>query len=344
MAAAGTETPTLPVTTSLALPWLSVHVSAPSPGVLTRVGDALAKYARADGDTGRGVAIDVVPATDVTTANARALAAHATVAYQFVHGHAAADVTSFATVDGSLATLSHATRQITLAVTTEVFDAPYSTWADFVAAPLAELWRDDGCHPLHAAALTHGRHTALIVGASGAGKTTTALALLQAPGSTWRADDKVLLTVSGGALRGTSLYRNTNVAPATIRAFAALQFAQQRPPLDPTNDKRACLLDEVTDAVDLRAFAPTALIFPSQSGTRDSHLSQMDATTALLRLAGQSPMSSERGRARAHHDLLCRLAAGVPAFVLSAGTDMLHTPAAVATRVFGHLDATMTRR
>jgi hypothetical protein len=155
--------------------------------------------------------------------------------------------------------------------------------------------------------VTHGRHTVLIVGASGAGKTTTALALLQAPGSTWRADDKVLLTTTGGALRGISLYRNTNVAPATIRAFAALQFAEPRPPLDATNDKRACLLDEVTDAVDLRAFEPTALIFPSQSGTRDSHLAQMDATTVLLRLAGQSPMSSERGRARAHHDLLCRL-------------------------------------
>lgn len=318
---------------------MTARVTAPNPAIVERVRDALGKYADGDTPARRSVDIVVAPATSASVAEARALRPHASVEYQFVFGHAGAEVSTFATGDGSLARLTLATRRIDLTVTPDVFHAPYSTWADFVAAPLAELWRHDGCHPLHAAAVTHGHHTVLIVGASGAGKTTTALALLQAPGSTWRADDKILLSLSGGSLRGITLYCNTNVAPATIRAFAALRFAEARPPLDETNDKRACLLDEVTDAVDLRAFAPTAVVFPTRTGGTRSRLTRLDVTAALLRLAGQSPMSAEFCRARAHHEVLCRLATTIPGYLLEAGTDVLDAPGEVAGEMFRQLDA-----
>ncbi len=320
----------------LVLPWLTASVSVADAGWMSQVRAATVKYARGDDSRQRAASIAVTACTDASTACARAIFEAPSVEYQFVRGCVTDDLSVFATADGSLARLAHATRHIDLALTPAVFVAPYSTWPDLFAAPLAELWRDGGCYPLHAAAVTLGTHTVLIVGSSGAGKTTTALALLQG-GATWRADDKVLLATRDEAVRGVSLYRNTNVAPTTIGAFSSLGFAHDRPPLDETNDKRACMLDEVTTAVDLRPFTPTAVLFPAQTGALQTRMVRIDETTALLRLAGQSPMSPVRRRARAQHEMLCRVASTLPAYALEAGTDVLTAPADVAGRVFDDL-------
>lgn len=317
--------------TELTLPWLSARlhlgVSEWEPHVRT----ALDKFATGDARRPVRVSIEMGAATDGSRSAAAALWHAPSIEYQFLRGHTDVDVSAFATADGSLARVRHADGVVDLRLQREVFNAPYSTWTDLFAAPLAEHWRATGHFPLHAAAVTRGPHTILIVGASGSGKTTTAMALLR-NGGLWRADDKLLIAAADRSIDAISLYRNANVAPATSRAFRELAFVEGRP-VTAAHDKRACLLVEVTDAVDLSTFTPTALLFPEQRATARSTVTRLSPTDALLRLAAQSPDSDVRARLTAQHRLLCRLATETPAFLLEAARDVLTTPEAVADRV-----------
>lgn len=298
---------------------------------------ALAKFA--GGHAPAVVALDVFISCDRSgnPDEARAIAAGANVQFQFVQGIEQGDTARYATADGSVAAIDLASGQLQLTLNAEVFDAPYSTWSDLVAAPLAAAWRHRGFYPLHAAAVSFADGCApLVIGASGAGKTTTSLALLQG-GATWCSDDKVLLHTTAGTIVAASLYANTNLAPATIAAHDSLQFALDRPPINDTNDKRPCLLTEVSGAVDLSPFMPTALLFPRQVPRRHSTLRRLDQMDALMRLSAQSPMSGERAVVRRQHEQLVALARRVPAWEIEAGTDVLLSPAAFA----GHVHATV---
>jgi len=318
---------------TLNLPWLDLVCRDVPEALATQLSRALAKFAGGHGPV--AVVLDVAMTADRTGAfdAADPIGAEANVQFQFVHGIEQADSARYATEDGSVATIDFASGRLQLTLNSQVFDAPYSTWSDLVAAPLAAAWRYHGFYPLHAAAVSFDDGCApLVIGASGSGKTTTSLALLQG-GATWRSDDKVLLHDTGGRIEAGSLYANTNLAPATIAVHDALQFAMARPPINDTNDKRPCLLTEVSTAVDLSPFMPTALLFPRQVPRTVSMLRRLDDLDALLRLSAQSPMSGHRGRVRRQHEQLVALARRVPAWELEAGTDVLFAPEAFADRV-----------
>lgn len=319
--------------TDLPLPWSQIRVAARPGDLLTHVRSAVTKYSAGDSCRLFDLRVDVAVASASSRRDAARLFTHPTTCYQFVRGTEGLDESRYATADGSLARVRHADGMVELRLSPEVFTAPFSTWQDLFAAPLAEHWRTAGCVPLHAAAVTRGDVSTLVVGPSGSGKTTTAFALLLGP-ATWRADDKVLLRLEGSRPHAISLYRNANLAPATIAAFPQLTFAATRPPLDETNDKRACWLAEVSLPVDLATFEPTSLLFTQRGDSPNSRLSRLSPTEALLRLTAQSPRSGLRPRAAAQHHALCTLAATLPAFALEAGSDVLDRPAAFADRVF----------
>jgi hypothetical protein len=318
---------------TLNLPWLELTCRDVPERLSTQLARALAKFA--GGYAPAAVRLDVSMTVDDSGSplEARTIDTQANVRFQFVHGIEQADAARYSTSDGSVAAIELASGQLHFTLNEQVFDAPYSTWSDLVAAPLAAAWRHHGFYPLHAAAVSFADGCApLIIGASGTGKTTTSLALLEG-GGVWRSDDKVLLHACAGTVTAASLYANTNLAPATIAAHHSLHFALARPPINDTNDKRPCLLTEVSRAVDLSPFMPTALLFPRQVSRPESALRRLDELDVLMRLSAQSPSSADRERVRRQHEHLVALARRVPAWELEAGADVLHSAVSFAGRV-----------
>ncbi|MGC4081471.1 MAG: hypothetical protein QM736_04980 [Vicinamibacterales bacterium] len=314
----------------LSLPWLALTLPPLTPALESQMHRALAKFARMQGDIPLRLTVEMSCDVHGDADAARAIAAQANVSFQFVTGVEETGDAQYATGDGSVVHVDFAGGRVSFTLNEAVFDAPYSTWADLVAAPLAATWRHHGCFPLHAAAVSFDDGGAvLVVGASGSGKTTTALALAKA-GALWRADDKVLLRRDGGRIAATSLYANTNLAPATIAAHDDLSFVMARPPLNDTNDKRACQLDELGQRVDLSPFTPSALVFPRQVDRTVSSLRRLDTMDVVVRLAAQSPTSGERTVLRRQHEQIVALATSTPAWEVEAGRDILTDPAAFA--------------
>jgi hypothetical protein len=253
----------------------------------------------------------------------------ATLHYQFVRGCTSRDTAAFATPNGSLIELDFAARSLRAALRPAVFTAPYSTWSDFLLAPLTEYWREHGCFPLHAGAVELQHERFLVSGFSGSGKTTLCLACLAA-GGVWRADDKVLFRASDAGISALSLYRNTNLHPDTVRHHADLSFTLARDPIDETNAKRPCLLEELPVRSDLSEFAPTALLFPGVADRAVTEVVRLPRTEAVVRLAGQSPLSRHPARVAAQVRALAALVRRVPSFEVRSGRDVLAAPGAAA--------------
>lgn len=307
------------VSSHLALPWLRLEFPDVDAQAWPWLEHAAAKFARGQTDTPLALTASVR-----VSHHPRAVAPprEPNAEFQFVRGVEDASGASYVTDDGSSAAVDHATGALTLDLRPAVFEAPYSTWADLFAAPLSAHWRACGYFPLHAAAVSIGPATVVIVGESGAGKTTMALALVDA-GGRWRADDKLLVHAGTQAVTAVSLYRNTNLPPRTIAHHASLAFALAKPPINETNDKRPCALDEVASAVDLTPFVPTAVLFPRQVKAPTSVLRPISQVACLMRLAEQSPTYGWRPRIRLQQQVLAALAAQAPAFEVDSGTDVL---------------------
>lgn len=101
---------------------------------------------------------------------------------------------------------------------------------------LALSLRGAGLFHMHAAGLSLASgESVLVVGGSGAGKTTTTLALLEA-GARYLGDDAMYLVATGDGVRAAAFPREFHLGPATLSAFPRIvPFAG---PLGARRDKR----------------------------------------------------------------------------------------------------------
>jgi hypothetical protein len=203
----------------------------------------------------------------------------------------------------------------------------------FIALMIA--LRRRGLFHLHAAGLVPDRGRGLlVVGESGAGKSTAALALVRA-GWRWLGDDAVLLAERDGHVVALSLPKEFHVGPRTLAAFpevAPLAGARYRREHDKRPvDPRLVAPDRQADTM----VAPGVLLFPEVSPDRATALAPIDRAEALGALLPSSALLVVPGlpRAAEHLSLLRALADGAVAFRATLGPDLLERPSLLADRL-----------
>lgn len=201
---------------------------------------------------------------------------------------------------------------------------------------LAFALRHHGVFHLHAAALDDGAGAVLVAGQSGVGKTTLALALLEA-GLAWLGDDAAYLAERDGAPWLVGVPRRFHVRPETLSAFP--RVAERAGSPDGTG-RRELDPEAVWPGRRRRgARPPVALLFPEVGARPDTVATRLGEADALGRLIEASALLVVDGVARRaeHLALLGRLAGRLPALRCELGQDLLRAPAEVARRILAAL-------
>lgn len=192
--------------------------------------------------------------------------------------------------------------------------------------------RHHGVFHLHAAVLADGGRAVLVAGQAGVGKTTLALALLEA-GLGWLGDDAAFLAERGGEPVAAGVPRPFHLRPDTLAAFprvasrAGASDLSGRRDVDPAAVWPGRLARE--------PLRPGLLLFPEVARRPATAVERLAPADALGRLVEASALLVVDGAARPpeHLALLGRIASGIPALRVALGADLLRAPADVARRV-----------
>ncbi|BDG05659.1 hypothetical protein [Anaeromyxobacter oryzae] len=193
--------------------------------------------------------------------------------------------------------------------------------------------RHHGLFHLHAAALEGGDGPrVLVVGTSGAGKTTLALALAAA-GLTPLGDDAVLLTRRGGPLRVVGFPRPFHVGARTAAAFPALAPHLGAPGREGKRplDARAALGAHPSGAMR----SPDLLLLPEITADDETQVEpagSAEAFGALLE-SGALLVADGMPEVAEHLAVLRAVADGARTVRVRLGGDVLSAPAACARRL-----------
>jgi hypothetical protein len=191
-----------------------------------------------------------------------------------------------------------------------------------------ETFKRFGRFPLHAGALGRQGRGILLPGTSGAGKSTTTVALVRA-GFDFLGDDTVFLSspaeaASSGSDRpditATGFPDQVDVTEHTVVMVPELSHLLEEPLL-PGRYKHSLRVEDVFGSPIVVSCRPALLVFPQVTPGRQSRAEPLDASGALRGLL-PNVLLTEPASSQAHLDMLGRLARTVPAFTLLAGSDL----------------------
>ena len=200
-----------------------------------------------------------------------------------------------------------------------------------VPIALAFALRHHRVFHLHAAALADGARAVLVAGQAQAGKTTLAVALLEA-GLEALCDDAAFVADRGGTIRVQGIARPFHLRPATLSAFprvaacAGPADAEGRRDVEP-----GATWGRPRDG----ALRPGLLLFPEVARRPATAVTRIAAAEALGLLIEASALLVVDGAAHApeHLALLGRLASETPAARVALGQDLLQAPVEVARAI-----------
>jgi hypothetical protein len=200
-------------------------------------------------------------------------------------------------------------------------------------APLLTLWHwwasQHGCQVVHGAAIGTATGGALLIGKSGSGKSTTALAALDA-GLCYVGDDYCLVR-SGAQPLLYSLFSSGKVHVADLARFPRLQAL--RTSLAYTNADKALFFFAGHFARTVVPVLPLKMILlPVIRAETHSSLCEISPAQALLALA-PSTLFQLVGEKAQIMPQLSQLVRQLPCFRLSLGADLSQIPALIADRL-----------
>jgi len=190
---------------------------------------------------------------------------------------------------------------------------------------LALCATDGEVHAVHGAFVAREGRGVLLVGDSGAGKSTAALCCLEA-GLTYLGDDWIGVGRSAdGAIVGHSLYSSVSLEPAQVACFPRLRSCAV-PPRNRTDLKSLIMLADMFPTLIGRTAVVCALALPRVVDAADTRIRPATKRDALLTMARSAICSMRPRGGRAAMEALTRLAQERPAFWLDVGRDLHQIP------------------
>jgi hypothetical protein len=186
---------------------------------------------------------------------------------------------------------------------------------DITYTSLAPLLRREGTYLLHAAAARRGDDAVLLVGASGSGKTTAALALMVA-GWQLYANDIIAITQ-----RDTLVYAHPTPGVVTVRANTLRLLPVLRDQASPGNEGGARLSAQL-----IGSHAPVAInaiYFPQVRHSHATAVRRLHRSLALARLLEESLDRWDEATLDSHTALLAALSEQCTTYRLFSGADIV---------------------
>lgn len=197
--------------------------------------------------------------------------------------------------------------------------------------PLRILWQwwfqPRGLQLAHAAAVANENGAAVIAGASGAGKSTVALACLNSP-LNYLGDDFVLLRArpTPGVY---SLYCSAKLEPDHWRRFSHLQNTVSNS--ERLDSEKALMFLDQTFSDKLLPYAPVrAFLIPQVVGTGGVQLHKISPGRALQKTA-VSTLSLLVGSGKEELNTLAELVQSLPCYQIELGADLTEIPVVIQT-------------
>ena len=177
----------------------------------------------------------------------------------------------------------------------------------FLITLTMELLRGRGLYWLHAAAAADRGRAALIIGQTGAGKTTTCLALV-AGGFKFLSEDRTFVRVNGDAVELLAFPKEVAVTGRTLELLPWLKArlaepggSRRKQEIDPAALFPEALVSEAK---------PGVILFPRQRPEAPSEARPLAGAAALQRILPNSLLASQPQVSAQHFDALARLVAG----------------------------------
>ena len=199
----------------------------------------------------------------------------------------------------------------------------------------AQLLKECGLFPLHAAGLVREGRSCLFLGRSGSGKSTLSLHLVR-NGYGLLSDDTVFLRESGGPVEALSFPEEINVSEQTIELIPELSRVENFT-VNELRQKSSFQIEELYPGCIADSSAPALMVFPQIAETEATVLAPMTNTEALalaLRYGFFFLDPSTTGR---HFEILSLLAKQTQCFRLYSGSDQEQLEHAVDTLLAGSL-------
>ncbi len=213
----------------------------------------------------------------------------------------------------------------------EFWASPLHDQREFFLLGLLILLRGQGLYGLHANAVKRDGMGLVIVGDSGAGKTTLTLALIR-EGWGYLSDDAIVLRSCGEQVEALAFRRGFAVTDRTASFFPELASPQvvYRPVRD---GKRLADVSSLFPDSFSYSCVPSAVVFPRIAPTRrgESKLTPIEKTGAMARLIVQSPgIATDKELVSRQMATLSLLVEQAQCYELLVGSDVYERPREVS--------------